>query len=956
MTPWSSASLLVAVSCLLGPASALAQEPLHAEIDRLVAAGSVGVTAPLASDSEFLRRVSIDLIGMPPTFEELEAFLADTASNKRELVVDRLLASPHFTRNIATFFDVMLMERRPATEVSADEWSNYLLKAFQENKPYNVIVREMLTADSANPATRAAARFFLDRGGEPNGVTRDVGRIFFGVDMQCAQCHDHPLISDYRQTDYHGLLAFFGASSNLETMEGTAKKSYYIEKAHSDVAFESVFIKGVKHIVAPQLPGEPEITEPGVYPGDEYLPLGAGAKAPAPKYSRRQRFAELVTSGQNRMFNENIANRLWAYMLGRGLVSPPDLRHASNPPTHPELLRVLGERFAAMNFDVPKFLRGITLTQVYQRAIDRPSDVAAAAESAVSAMAALLAEQAQLTTKVDAARQAEEVALKAWNETQAAVLPVLAERDAAAAQSQEVVKKLDAANKAWNDAKAAAVVKEGIATTVGEAAAKATEVTQKLPMDAELVAAAAKFNERLATLKAEVEALKKAAAEKETAVAPVTTELTASRGVIDAAVAKLTPVRDACRAKHDAWATTKAQMETLETSLNRVEQKLVTAKALVEAKSQQAHVAVVEKSLAESKAIADASMAKMAEMSSSLPAVDAAYQQAIRDVAAASAAVSETKASLTKQQESTKALAGAIDSSKAALEKLPADAALTAAVATLSKRKGELDAAVVEHEKSLAAVTAAELAAAEKRVASQGAFEAAIAERGRRQEVALAARLAADESAAKAAEVKAAFDVALASLTASWSNDGLVGTLKPLTPEQMCASVFRVTGIYENYKAVEVAELDKAAPMTDADKQDAAKLTARQRDLEQRVHDKLVKPHRPLYVNLYGASAGAPQDDFFASADQALFTANADAMIAWSGQQGNNVTKRMLDEPDAKKAARILYETVLCRPPSADEAVEVEKYLATRPVEQKPVAAQELVWSLIASVEFRMNH
>ena len=79
-------------------------------------------------------------------------------------------------------------------------------------------------------------------------------------------------------------------------------------------------------------------------------------------------------------------------------------------------------------------------------------------------------------------------------------------------------------------------------------------------------------------------------------------------------------------------------------------------------------------------------------------------------------------------------------------------------------------------------------------------------------------------------------------------------------------------------------------------------------------------------------------------------------MISWSGQQGNNVTKRMLDEPDAKKAARILYETVLCRPPSTDEAADVEKYLATRPPEQKPTAAQELVWSLIASVEFRMNH
>ena len=81
MTPWSTRTVLTALAILIGPATAWAQEPLHVEIDRLVTAGSVGVPAPLSSDGEFLRRASIDLIGMPPTFEELEAFLADTAPN-----------------------------------------------------------------------------------------------------------------------------------------------------------------------------------------------------------------------------------------------------------------------------------------------------------------------------------------------------------------------------------------------------------------------------------------------------------------------------------------------------------------------------------------------------------------------------------------------------------------------------------------------------------------------------------------------------------------------------------------------------------------------------------------------------------------------------------------------------------------------------------------------------------
>jgi hypothetical protein len=367
-------------------------------------------------------------------------------------------------------------------------------------------------------------------------------------------------------------------------------------------------------------------------------------------------------------------------------------------------------------------------------------------------------------------------------------------------------------------------------------------------------------------------------------------------------------------------------------------------------------VAVVEKSLAETRAVADASAAKMAEMNSTLPAVDAAYQQSIRDLAAATNALATARELLARQQDSLAALSAAVQSSQSALEKLADDAALKEALATLTRRKAELESSISSQQKAIEAAIAAESTASDRKNSSQAAFEAAVAERGRRLEQAELARRAAEESAAKAAEARAALETVMGTLVANWSSDGLVASLKPLTPEQLCASVFRVTGIYENYKAVEVAELDKAAPMTDADRQDAAKLMARTKDLEQRVYDKLLKPHRPLYVSLFGASAGAPQDDFFASPDQALFTANADAMVSWTGQQGNNVTTKIVSEADPKKAAKVLYETVLCRLPSEDEAAEVEQYLKSRPPEQKPKAALELVWSLVASVEFRMNH
>ena len=194
--------------------------PLHERIDRLIDAGHVGPPVALAGDAEFLRRVSLDLTGMPPSSEELRGFLADTAADKRAGAVDRLLESPLHARHLATTLDVMLMERRPSQNVTADEWQNYLLKACRENRPLNQVLKEVLSADGADANLRPAARFYLDRGSEPNLITRDVGRIVFGRDLQCAQCHNHPLIDDYQQSDYHGLLAFFNPAYALSRKEG----------------------------------------------------------------------------------------------------------------------------------------------------------------------------------------------------------------------------------------------------------------------------------------------------------------------------------------------------------------------------------------------------------------------------------------------------------------------------------------------------------------------------------------------------------------------------------------------------------------------------------------------------------------------------------------------------------------------------------------------------------------
>ena len=277
-----------------GPATAL-----HERVDRIIDAGRVGPAVPLAGDAEFLRRVSLDLTGMPPSSEELKAFLADTSNQKRAAAVDGLLRSPLFSRHLATSLDIMLMERRANQNVSADEWQAYLLKACRENRPLNQVLKEILSADGADPKLRPAARFYLDRGSEPNLITRDVARIFFGRDLQCAQCHNHPLIDDYQQSDYHGLLAFFTPAYVLTRKEAGKDKMFYAEMAGDDLTFDSVFVKNDKHLTGPRIVGEPALVEPVFPPGEEYQVKPADNVLPVPKFSRRSQLASLATGGTN---------------------------------------------------------------------------------------------------------------------------------------------------------------------------------------------------------------------------------------------------------------------------------------------------------------------------------------------------------------------------------------------------------------------------------------------------------------------------------------------------------------------------------------------------------------------------------------------------------------------------------------------------------------------------------
>jgi hypothetical protein len=370
-------------TCLLGgyvllvawmqpAATGAGAEPLHRRIDRTVEATLNGEPAAPATDAEFLRRVCLDLAGMIPSSAEARAFLDDPSPYKRMRLIDRLLDSPEYARRMQDVFDVMLMERRDDVNVLGADWRDFLRRAFALNVPYNRLVAQILDADGTDQETRAAAKFALDRQGDANLLARDVGRMFLGRDLQCAQCHDHPLIDDYKQAHYYGIYAFFSRTTVF-----TDPKTGLVlaEKAEGDVTYRSVFKKKVSHKTGPRVLDGPELAEPHVAQGAEYLlaPDKENKTRPIPRHSRRAILAKLVASGSLPEFDRNIANRLWAFLMGRGLVHPLDLHHGENPPAHPELLDLLAREFHAMDYDVKAFLRELALSRVYQRSSEPPS-------------------------------------------------------------------------------------------------------------------------------------------------------------------------------------------------------------------------------------------------------------------------------------------------------------------------------------------------------------------------------------------------------------------------------------------------------------------------------------------------------------------------------------------------------------------------------------------------------
>ena len=364
--------ILIATSLVIAqPLLAVnAADSLPVRIDRLIEAkiGDAKMSVP-ADDSEFLRRVYLDLAGRIPTVDEATAFLSDPSVDRRDKRIDTLLDGADYPRRMQELFHVMLMERRGDNE----EWSNFLRAAFEQNKPWHLMARAILNPDADDEELRGAAFFVTQRLVKEGamapvdvpGLTRDVGRLLAGVDLQCAQCHDHLTISHYSQQDFQGLHMIF---ENVQARRDVKFPALEEKLMQTKKEFKSVF-EQVTLQTGPVVPGHGEVEIPTFKKGEEFLvPPDRKKRTPGvPKFSPLSELATGLAARENAVFIRNIVNRLWFSMMGRGLVEPLDLQHADNLPTHPELLTLLATEFASHDFDIRWFVGELARTKTYQR-------------------------------------------------------------------------------------------------------------------------------------------------------------------------------------------------------------------------------------------------------------------------------------------------------------------------------------------------------------------------------------------------------------------------------------------------------------------------------------------------------------------------------------------------------------------------------------------------------------
>jgi hypothetical protein len=325
----------------------------------------------VCTDAEFIRRVSLDLIGIPPTPEEVRTFLGEAVNSpgaasraRRERLVDRLLERPEFVDHWSLKWgDLLRCNRKFLGEKGVWTFRNWIRQEVAQNRPFDRFAKELLTSTGSVFESPAASFYRSVR--EPNEVMETTTQLFLGVRMMCCKCHDHPF-EQWTQGDYYHLSAYFakvgrkpGARKDEEVIYegGDGEVRHPKDGRVMNPGFPFTYTSKKS---GPQSPGRAELAS-----GRAEL-----ASSGAELASRRAELAEWVTSPENPYFARAIANRLWSYFLGRGIIDPVDDIRASNPPNNPELLDALADDLTRHGFDLQRFMKTVVSSRTYQLSME----------------------------------------------------------------------------------------------------------------------------------------------------------------------------------------------------------------------------------------------------------------------------------------------------------------------------------------------------------------------------------------------------------------------------------------------------------------------------------------------------------------------------------------------------------------------------------------------------------
>ena len=337
-------------------------------VDEVFGGTSPERMAPITGDQIFLRRVWLDLVGTLPPPEEITLFTLDTDPEKRRKMVNRLLADPRYGQNWASYWRDVILYRRTEQRAlfTSAALTDYLAEQLNANTPWDHIATDFITANG-DIREKGETAVIMAQSGKPEDTVSELARIFMGIQIQCAQCHDHPY-DDWKREQFHELAAFFPRVAVRPDREAMQKSFVVVSndlprlrrrRNSNNNRYRGTLEHYMPDLDNPSAPGT--LMQPALFSTGQQLEAGVKDS------QRRSTLAAWMTSPENDWFAKALVNRMWSELVGEGFREPIDDLGPTREPQAPRTFQFLTEAFTQSGYDVQWLLQTITATEAYQR-------------------------------------------------------------------------------------------------------------------------------------------------------------------------------------------------------------------------------------------------------------------------------------------------------------------------------------------------------------------------------------------------------------------------------------------------------------------------------------------------------------------------------------------------------------------------------------------------------------